>query len=158
MNPHPAPTPEPTSALAPPDAHLTMLEQQYETLCHQLADLDLRRRDVQTQIQRLESALASLRASPPAGVASGKAPVGGLPVADKVEAIPSLRDLIDAMVREAGGSELSSSLWRKAALRTRSVPPLGTWLGHLASSSRLCWVSAALGLVALVLLVLWVIS
>jgi hypothetical protein len=69
-----------------------------------------------------------------------------------------LHDLIDAMVREAGGSELANSFWRQAALRPDSVRLLGTWLGHLASFSRLLWVCAALGLIALVLLIFWVIS
>jgi hypothetical protein len=118
----------------------------------QLADLNQRKADIENQLQGLEGAIASLRAGQPGS------PLPAASQVAKAEVTPSLRDLIDAMVREAGGSELASNAWRKAALLCRSAPPLRRWLGRLASSSRLCWICAALGLFLLMLEVFWLTS
>jgi hypothetical protein len=143
------PTADLASAPAPPDARLTALCHEYESLRNQLADLDQRKGEIETQLHGLEGAIASLRAGQSASPA---------PAAASADAAPSLCDLIDAMVRAAGGSEVASNAVSRASRLCRSALPLRRWLGHLASSSRLFWVGTALGLVVLVVMIFWLIS
>jgi hypothetical protein len=152
MNRPAAPIADLASATPAPDARLSALCRQYEILRTQLADLNQRKGELETQLHGLEDAIASLRTGEPARSAPAASPDA------RVEATPSLRDLIDAMVREAGGLEFASNAWNQAALLCRSAPPLRRWLGCLASSRRLLWMGTAVGLVVFVLVIVWLLG